>query len=153
MKEIFSQDETVSSCNFEAFKCFAVTHRGKDHLRRGTVCQDASKCCATSDACVIAVADGHGGEVYVRSDVGSLKAAETAVKCMTEFCAKTKESSLMERSNRRFHDSNRGLWRTGTTPSENILNKIQMKTFKKATGLRHTEPPFKLRRLRKTGVS
>ncbi len=54
--------------------------RGKSHLESGTVCQDY--CLVenlTDDVLVIAVADGHGGEAYIKSDIGARLACETIV--------------------------------------------------------------------------
>lgn len=54
--------------------------RGKSHMESGTVCQDY--CLVENlddDVLVIAVADGHGGENYPKSDIGARIACETVV--------------------------------------------------------------------------
>lgn len=52
--------------------------RGKGHIENGTVCQDYCLVKNVSDdVLVIAVADGHGGEAYVKSDIGARLACET----------------------------------------------------------------------------
>ena len=60
-----------------------VSRTGASHLRRGVVCQDASGHRSLLDRSgqpvqVMAVADGHGGQRYTRSDVGSRLACEVA---------------------------------------------------------------------------
>jgi hypothetical protein len=61
---------------------------GAAHRRRGQPCQDASlswclRCSAGGTLQVLAVADGHGGHRYSRSDVGSRLACEQAVAAVT----------------------------------------------------------------------
>ena len=60
------------------------TRTGASHLRKGAVCQDASGWHCFQDrqgelVQVMAVADGHGGARYGRSDVGSWLACRTAL--------------------------------------------------------------------------
>ena len=61
---------------------------GAAHRRRGQPCQDASlssslRCPGGGSLQVLAVADGHGGRRYSRSDVGSRLACEEALAAVT----------------------------------------------------------------------
>lgn len=60
---------------------FSATALGAGHLRVGKPCQDysASWQSKSSDAAILVVCDGHGGDAYVRSDVGSRLAGEIAL--------------------------------------------------------------------------
>ena len=61
-------------------QAYFARKRGKSHFESGTVCQDY--CLVENlgdDALVIAVADGHGGENYPKSDIGARIACETVV--------------------------------------------------------------------------
>ena len=60
------------------------TRTGASHLRRGLACQDASGRKSLTDRSgqpihLMVVADGHGGERYIHSDVGSRLACELAI--------------------------------------------------------------------------
>jgi len=67
---------------------FAHSALGRSHGKSGKPCQDSSCCChEPSDggakfACII-VADGHGGDAYFRSHLGSRFAVEAARGCLT----------------------------------------------------------------------
>ena len=63
---------------------FAHSVIGASHIKNGQPCQDASLCVKDKSYTFIAVADGHGGERYFRSDVGSRFAVETARDSMTD---------------------------------------------------------------------
>ncbi len=63
---------------------FNATALGAGHLKADKPCQDysASWQSKDSDAVVLVVCDGHGGEAYVRSHVGSRLAGEIALMCV-----------------------------------------------------------------------
>ena len=68
---------------------FNVTKLGASHLKSGKPCQDYSLSWESDnkEVQVAIVCDGHGGETYVRSDVGSKFAAEIAltnIRCFVE---------------------------------------------------------------------
>ncbi len=70
-------------------KTFNLTAQGASHIKHDKVCQDASAS-FSSDRCHIAVVcDGHGGDDYVRSDIGSKVACKIAIKNMREFVDNT----------------------------------------------------------------
>ncbi|MFN9620294.1 MAG: protein phosphatase 2C domain-containing protein [Synechococcaceae cyanobacterium] len=64
--------------------CAPISRRGANHRRFGIPCQDTSAACELRSVddrpvMVMAVADGHGGEDYPFSDVGSQLACERAL--------------------------------------------------------------------------
>lgn len=73
---------------------FFARKRGRGHVEKGTVCQDYCLVQNVSDdVLVIAVADGHGGDLYVKSDIGARIACETLVSSV-ESILKIKLDSL-----------------------------------------------------------
>ena len=66
-----------------------VTRTGASHIRRGVVCQDASGRQVLTDRSgqpvqVLVVADGHGGQRYTHSEVGSRLACELALQLLAD---------------------------------------------------------------------
>ena len=59
--------------------------RGISHEEKKRPCQDDSRFALHGDYAVVAAADGHGGDRYVRSDVGARVAVQEAVKTMMGF--------------------------------------------------------------------
>lgn len=61
---------------------FNVTRIGSGHIKHGKPCQDSSMSWQSEDGSVqiAIVSDGHGGDTYVRSDVGSKLAASVAMR-------------------------------------------------------------------------
>ena len=66
---------------------FNVTKIGASHLESGKPCQDYSLSWESDNkqVQVVVVCDGHGGDTYVRSDIGSRLAAETALTNIRNF--------------------------------------------------------------------
>jgi serine/threonine protein phosphatase PrpC len=59
------------------YKTFFARKKGRSHIANGTLCQDY--CLVKNigtDIQIVAIADGHGGEAYVKSDIGSRIACE-----------------------------------------------------------------------------
>ena len=69
---------------------FAATNIGFSHIASGRPCQDYSLCKDTEEYSVAVVCDGHGGERYFRSEVGSRMAAEAAMEMLEDFLSNTK---------------------------------------------------------------
>jgi hypothetical protein len=72
------------------WKVISASVRGSSHQRSGLPNQDAvdhSNAKDDGSATVLAVADGHGGARYFRSQVGSTLAVHTAVRLVGEFMA------------------------------------------------------------------
>lgn len=66
-------------------KCFNSHCQGESHKATGKPCQDFSFSIKTEGYAIAMVSDGHGGERYFRSDVGSKIAVEVAHRCLVEF--------------------------------------------------------------------
>lgn len=71
------------------FKMFADFVHGKKYRERGLPCQDFAKALEFDNVQAIAVADGHGGKDYFRSDTGSRLAVEVAFEQIKTFCDDT----------------------------------------------------------------
>jgi hypothetical protein len=73
----------------EVWTAASATARGSSHVRSGLPNQDAAlvRTVAESNAVVAAVADGHGGARYVRSDIGALFAVSIACEIGARFVA------------------------------------------------------------------
>lgn len=67
---------------FQGIKC--VVH-GADHIAKNKICQDAADFYIDKNYGAAVVADGHGGEKYVRSDVGSKLAVQSAIDTISSF--------------------------------------------------------------------
>lgn len=62
-----------------------LTSIGASHIRSGKECQDFSLCDTNERYCYAITCDGHGGDNYFRSALGSRFAAQAASSCITEF--------------------------------------------------------------------
>ena len=79
------------------WRCVGASVRGAAHERAGLPNQDAigwSPPGGSGQPLILAVADGHGGARYVRSDVGAQLAVETALPVLAEFAASVTLESL-----------------------------------------------------------
>ena len=68
------------------FSAFAATVHGKKYRERGLPCQDSSSVLEFGGVQAIAVADGHGGKDYFRSDTGARLAVAVAFEQLKIFC-------------------------------------------------------------------
>ena len=68
------------------FSMFAASVQGKKYSERGLPCQDSSDRLEFDSVQAVAVADGHGGKDYFRSDIGSRLAVKTAFEQIKIFC-------------------------------------------------------------------
>jgi hypothetical protein len=66
-------------------KCFNSHCQGESHKATDKPCQDFSFSIKTEGYTIAMVSDGHGGERYFRSDVGSKIVVEVAHRCLVEF--------------------------------------------------------------------
>lgn len=66
-------------------KGFNSTCRGESHIKSNKVCQDSSYCEVSPGLSIALVSDGHGGERYFRSDIGSQLACYVTSKLIREF--------------------------------------------------------------------
>lgn len=68
------------------FNLFADSVHGKKYRERGLPCQDFAATLEFGDVQAIAVADGHGGKDYFRSDTGARLAVETVFELLKQIC-------------------------------------------------------------------
>ena len=68
------------------FNMFAASIHGKKYFERDLPCQDSSSTLEFDNVQAIAVADGHGGKDYFRSDIGAKLAVEVAFEQIKIFC-------------------------------------------------------------------
>ena len=76
---------------------------GAEHIKNNKECQDYSESLSfksrhnlTDDVFVVAVADGHGGNNYIRSSFGSKFAVEATLKLVEEFAKKIHTQKLYD---------------------------------------------------------
>ena len=79
---------------------FNVTRMGASHVKSGKPCQDYSLSWQSDDKTVqvAIVCDGHGGDTYVRSDVGSKLAAEIALSNIRNFIDTVSPAIFLDKS-------------------------------------------------------
>ena len=83
--ETYRQPPQILEPNAD-WKIFFTSKRGRSHVAAGKVCQDY--CIAekiTEKIFVVAVADGHGGDAYVKSDIGSREACNLIVSLAKKY--------------------------------------------------------------------
>ena len=68
------------------FRTFAASYIGQKYAERGWECQDSSDKIEFERVQAIAVADGHGGKDYFRSQIGSKLAIEVLFSQLKKFC-------------------------------------------------------------------
>ncbi len=66
-------------------KGFNKTCQGASHIKSNKVCQDYSYCEVTPELSIILVSDGHGGERYYRSNIGSELACKVSSELIHTF--------------------------------------------------------------------
>ena len=66
-------------------KSFNLTAQGASHIKKNKECQDASLSYQDENCAIAVVCDGHGGDDYVRSAIGSKFASAIAKKNIQKF--------------------------------------------------------------------
>ena len=66
-------------------KSFNLTAQGASHIKKNKECQDASLSYQDENCAIAVVCDGHGGDDYVRSAIGSKFASAIAKKTYRSF--------------------------------------------------------------------
>jgi serine/threonine protein phosphatase PrpC len=64
---------------------FTKTAIGFSHVKENKVCQDFSASYHDEERTIITACDGHGGDIYVRSHLGSKFASESVIKALKEI--------------------------------------------------------------------
>ena len=59
---------------------FSKTSIGYSHLKAGKICQDFSACYHDEERTIVTACDGHGGNLYVRSHLGSKFASDAVMQ-------------------------------------------------------------------------
>ena len=72
------------------FRTFATSYIGSKYAEKGWECQDSSGKIEFERVQAIAVADGHGGKDYFRSQIGSKLAIEVLFSQLKKFCGNMK---------------------------------------------------------------
>lgn len=78
---------------------FDASSIGASHIRVGKECQDCSISKIDDEWCIAITCDGHGGDNYFRSSLGSQFAAESALQCIEEFLAECSSTELAKSDN------------------------------------------------------
>lgn len=73
-------------------KHFAFTCQGESHKATNKPCQDYSYSSVEGGVAIAVVCDGHGGERYFRSDVGSRLCVEITVEAIRQFVVNVDET-------------------------------------------------------------
>ena len=63
---------------------FTKTNVGYSHLKTNQPCQDYSACYHDEERTIVTACDGHGGKVYIRSNVGSRYASNAIISVFQE---------------------------------------------------------------------
>ena len=85
------------------FRAFNLTAQGASHIKKNRECQDASKSYFCEDYGIAIVCDGHGGEDYIRSAIGSEKASSIALENIKEFIAHVDKCTLKRHFDELLH--------------------------------------------------
>ena len=64
---------------------FTKTSIGYSHIKENKVCQDYSASYHDEERTIITACDGHGGDIYVRSHLGSKFASNAVIKVLREL--------------------------------------------------------------------
>lgn len=79
------------------YEGFGIKCIGQSHLEKNTVCQDSVQYIQSLKYTVVSVSDGHGGQKYFRSDIGSEHASLIGCEKISEFLMKSNYSFLNEK--------------------------------------------------------
>lgn len=80
------------------YRSFNVTVQGASHIKANKVCQDFSGSVDGEKYKIAIICDGHGGDDYFRSELGSKFATEAALECLQDqdflsFIIKNRDAS------------------------------------------------------------
>ena len=92
--QLVKADSRVGGQIMAEYYQFAHSVQGYNHIKANKVCQDASGECHFEDVSIIAVADGHGSDNYIRTDRGSKFAVSAALTAIKAFVQEARENHL-----------------------------------------------------------
>ena len=75
-------------------KSFNLTVQGASHIKKNKECQDASACYQDENCAIAIVCDGHGGDDYVRSAIGSKFGCDVAEQNIKNFILGTNKEKF-----------------------------------------------------------
>ena len=79
-------------------KTFARSHQGSKHIKEKKICQDYSQKHKTKGYALVAVSDGHGGDDYFRSHLGSEFACKEALSAINKFMSILAEKDMLSKN-------------------------------------------------------
>lgn len=85
-------------------KSFNISIQGASHIKKNKECQDASKSYFDDKMSIAIVCDGHGGDDYMRSAIGSACACEAAEKNIKNFLENVDKDKLVKNSEKLLKD-------------------------------------------------
>ncbi len=83
--------------NGDSMQIYSCSKRGYSHIRNNIVCQDYSSMYKNIDRSIITCCDGHGGKLYIRSNLGSNFASDAITNVLKRI--EKKDFSQKELSN------------------------------------------------------
>ena len=75
-------------------KSFNISVQGASHIKKNKECQDASRSYSDENIALAIVCDGHGGDDYMRSAIGSLQACNAAERNIKSFLENTSKEAF-----------------------------------------------------------
>lgn len=77
-------------------RTFSVSVQGASHIKKGRICQDASRDYSDDKMSIAVVCDGHGGDDYIRSDIGAELCTGVAIESIKSFLTKMTAKKMFE---------------------------------------------------------
>jgi hypothetical protein len=93
LKLTFIKSRAEKIAQLQTFHCSKI---GSSHTKSNKVCQDFAISYLCKQYAVAIVCDGHGGERYIRSHIGSKKAGEVCLEAINVFFGKRGENQLIK---------------------------------------------------------
>ena len=94
---------------------FHISVIGARHIQEGLPCQDYAASICEGDVAVAIACDGHGADMFFRSDIGAKLAAQAALEGIKDFMSKVDRSSLIGKPYAAFNLSE-GTEKNGAVP-------------------------------------
>lgn len=123
----------------QGIKCVV---RGADHIAKNKICQDAAGIFENKNYVIAVVADGHGSDKYVRSEIGSRFAVEAVQETVDAYMENFDQFSHAIRENedyicKKIQEQFLCRWclKVEDYHDENPLSKQEMETLKKENAL------------------
>lgn len=85
-------------------KSFNLSVQGASHIKKNKECQDASKSYCDEKMAIAIVCDGHGGDDYMRSAVGSTCACNAAERNIKSFLESVNKEQFFSNTEKRLKD-------------------------------------------------